>query len=132
MCLPLILIIGCLVIYPALYSIYLSMLNKAQTRFIGLGNFSFLLSRDVFWMVVQQSAIFALTAVFFKALIGLITAHLINNLPAKGQRKWRGMLPGARFPAENATHVRNRITALVGKDEEGEPANQRRDGVTEP
>src|SRR5262249_25572116 len=92
MCLPLILIIACLVAYPALYSIYLSMLNKAQTRFIGFGNFSFLLSRDVFWMVVQQSAIFALTAVFFKALIGLITAHLINNLPAKGQRKWRGML----------------------------------------
>src|SRR6516225_7857701 len=92
MCLPLIVIIACLVVYPALYSIYLSMLNKAQTRFIGLGNFSFLLSRDVFWMVVQQSAIFALTAVFFKALIGLITAHLINNLPAKGQRKWRGML----------------------------------------
>src|SRR5215472_14437736 len=59
MCLPLILIIACLVVYPALYSIYLSMLNKAQTRFIGLGNFSFLLSRDVFWMVVQQSAIFA-------------------------------------------------------------------------
>src|SRR5438477_5470867 len=92
MCLPLILIVACLIIYPALYSIYLSMLNKAQTRFIGLGNFSFLLSRDAFWMVVQQSAIFALTAVFFKALIGLITAHLINNLPAKGQRKWRGML----------------------------------------
>jgi multiple sugar transport system permease protein len=92
MCLPLILIITSLVVYPAFYSIYLSMLNKAQTRFIGLGNFSFLLSRDVFWMVVQQSAIFALSAVFFKALIGLITAHLINNLPSKGQRKWRGML----------------------------------------
>src|SRR6185437_645916 len=76
MCLPLILIIASLVIYPALYSIYLSMLNRAQTRFIGLGNFRFLLSRDV----------------FLKALIGLITAHLINNLPAKGQRKWRGML----------------------------------------
>jgi len=76
-----------LVIYPAFYSIYLSMLNKAQTRFIGLGNFSFLLSRDVFRMVMEQTAIFALSAVFFKALIGLITAHLINNLPAKGQRK---------------------------------------------
>src|SRR5579862_6271592 len=92
MCLPLILIISGLVIYPAFYSIYLSMLNRAQTHFIGLDNFRFLLSRDVFWMVVQQSAIFALSAVFFKALIGLITAHLINNLPAKGQRKWRGML----------------------------------------
>ena len=92
MCLPLILIIGSLVVYPAFYSIYLSMLNKAQTRFIGLGNFRFLLSRDVFWMVVQQTIIFACSAVLFKALIGLVTAHLINNLPSKGQRKWRGML----------------------------------------
>jgi multiple sugar transport system permease protein len=92
MCLPLIAIIAGLVAYPALYSLYLSTLNKAQTRSVGLGNFTFLLSRDVFWMVVRQSAIFALSAVFFKALIGLVTAHLIHNLPAKGQRKWRGML----------------------------------------
>jgi multiple sugar transport system permease protein len=92
MCLPLIAIVAGLIIYPAFYSIYLSMLNKAQTRFIGLGNFEYLLKRDTFLMVVEQSAIFALSAVFFKALIGLVTAHLVNNLPSKGQRKWRGML----------------------------------------
>src|SRR5438094_5244107 len=92
MCLPLLVIVGGLIIYPALYSIYLAMLNKAQTRFVGLGNFSYLLGRDTFWMVIEQSAIFALSAVFFKALIGLVTAHLVNNLPSKGQRKWRGML----------------------------------------
>jgi multiple sugar transport system permease protein len=92
MCLPLMIIVAGLVIYPACYSIYLSMLNRSQTHFIGLGNFKFLLGRDVFQMVVEQTAIFALSAVFFKALIGLITAHLINNLPAKGQRKWRGMM----------------------------------------
>jgi multiple sugar transport system permease protein len=92
MCLPLIAIVAGLIVYPALYSIYLAMLNKAQTRFVGLDNFSYLLRRDTFWMVVQQSAIFALSAVFFKALIGLVTAHLVNNLPVKGQRKWRGML----------------------------------------
>src|ERR1051325_3218255 len=71
MCVPLIAIVTGLIVYPALYSMYLSTLNKAQTRFIGLGNFTYLLSRDTFWMVVQQSAIFAVTAVFFKALIGL-------------------------------------------------------------
>jgi multiple sugar transport system permease protein len=92
MCTPLILIVLGLIVYPAFYSIYLAMLNKAQTRFVGLANFSFLMSRDTFWMVVWQSAVFALSAVFFKALIGLITAHLVNNLPVKGQRKWRGML----------------------------------------
>ena len=92
MCLPLILIILGLVVYPAFYSMFLATLNKAQTRFVGLGNFAYLLRRDTFWMVVQQSAIFAITAVLFKALIGLVTAHLVNNLPARGQRKWRGML----------------------------------------
>jgi multiple sugar transport system permease protein len=92
MCLPLIAIVAGLIVYPAIYAIYLSMLNRSQTRFIGLGNFTYLLTRDTFIMVIEQSVIFALSAVFFKATIGLVTAHLVNNLPEKGQRKWRGML----------------------------------------
>jgi len=89
---PLLAVLLGLIIYPGLYAIYLSMLNKAQTKFIWFGNYSFLFTRPTFWMVVEQSCIFAITAVFFKALIGVITAHLVNNLPDKGQRKWRGML----------------------------------------
>src|SRR3954470_7449682 len=92
MALPLIVLIGTLVIYPALYSIYLSMLNKSLERFVGLANFSFLFSRDTFWMVVKQSCIFAVSAVLFKALIGFCVAHFVHNIPTKGQRKWRGML----------------------------------------
>ena len=92
MCLPLLAVIVGLVVYPALYAINLSTLNKAMTKHVGWGNFAFLFTRETFWMVVRQSAIFAITAVVFKALIGLVTAHLVNNLPAKGQRKWRGML----------------------------------------
>jgi multiple sugar transport system permease protein len=91
MCAPLIFIIGSLVVYPFFFSIYLSMLNKDETEFIFLGNFLWLMSRSTFWMVVQQSVVFALVAVFFKCLIGLIVAHLIHNLPARGQRFWRGM-----------------------------------------
>jgi multiple sugar transport system permease protein len=89
---PLIAVVLGLIVYPGLYAIYLSMLNKAQTKFIGFGNFAFLFTRNTFWMVVEQSAIFAVSAVLLKALIGVVTAHLVNNLPAKGQRKWRGML----------------------------------------
>jgi len=90
--LPLILLILTLVIYPAFYSIHLATLNKSMVRFVGLGNFQFLMGRTTFWMVVQQSCIFALSAVFFKAMIGFFVANFVNNLPAKGQRKWRGML----------------------------------------
>jgi len=90
--LPLILLIGGLVIYPALYSVHLATLNKSMEHFVGLGNFDFLFKRDLFWMVVKQSCIFAVTAVVFKALIGFCVAHFVHNVPAKGQRKWRGML----------------------------------------
>jgi multiple sugar transport system permease protein len=92
MCLPLILIVAGLVIYPAFYSLHLATLNKSMTRFVGLGNFQFLFGRELFWMVVKQSVIFAVTAVIFKALIGFIVAHLVNNVSARGQRVWRGML----------------------------------------
>ena len=92
MCLPLILMVACLIIYQFFYSIFLATLNKAETKFVGLANFLFLFKRETFWLVVQQSIFFALVAVFFKALIGFIAAHSINELPSKGQRKWRGML----------------------------------------
>src|SRR5881396_3390249 len=92
MALPLILLIAILVIYPAFYSLHLATLNKSMQRFVGLGNFEFLFKRETFWVVVKQSCIFAITAVVFKALIGFIVAHFVHNIPAKGQRKWRGML----------------------------------------
>ncbi|OAF05837.1 ABC transporter permease [Bradyrhizobium centrolobii] len=90
--LPLILLIALLVLYPALFSIHLATLNKSMQKFVGFGNFTFLFKRETFWMVVKQSCIFAITAVIFKALIGFIVAHFVHNIPAKGQRKWRGML----------------------------------------
>ncbi len=92
MTLPLLAIILGLVAYPFVYAIYLSMLNKRMTRFIGLDNFSFLLTRETFWAVFWQSVIFAVGAVIAKALIGFILAHVLHALPAKGQRKWRGLL----------------------------------------
>src|SRR6185437_13814469 len=92
MTLPLIRIIAILVIYPAFYSLNLATLNKSMQHFVGLGNFQFLFKRDTFWLVVQQSCVFAVSAVIFKALIGFIVAHFVHNIPAKGQRKWRGML----------------------------------------
>src|ERR1044072_5229011 len=92
MALPLIVLISGLVLYPAGYAMHLAMLNKSMQRFVGLSNFTFLFKRETFWMVVQQSCIFAITAVIFKALIGFIVAHFVNNIPGKKQRKWRGRL----------------------------------------
>lgn len=92
LCLPLIVLVVGFVIYPAFYAIYLSMLNKKMTAFVGLGNFQFLLKRNTFQLVIFQSCLFAVTAVVLKALIGFVLAHLMHNIPGKNQRIWRGLL----------------------------------------
>jgi multiple sugar transport system permease protein len=92
LCLPLIVLIAAFVVYPAFYAIYLSMLNKKMTAFVGLGNFAFLLKRHTFQLVIFQSCLFAVTAVVLKALLGFILAHLMHNIPGKNQRIWRGLL----------------------------------------
>ena len=90
--LPLISIIAGLVVYPAGYAIHLATLNKSMQHFVGFSNFTFLFKRNTFWMVVEQSILFAVTAVIFKAVVGFVVAHFVHNIPQKGQRKWRGML----------------------------------------
>jgi len=91
MSLPLMVLVGGLIVYPFFYSIYLSMLNKRETAFVGLDNLRYLLSYETFYLVLQNSVVFTFTAVFFKALLGFILALTINALPARGQRLWRGI-----------------------------------------
>jgi multiple sugar transport system permease protein len=92
MTLPLILIIIGLVAWPSVYSIYLSMLNKKMTTFVGIDNFTFLLKRSTFQMVIFQTCFFAVAAVIFKALIGFVLAHLMHNIPANTQKAYRALL----------------------------------------
>lgn len=92
MALPLLAVIGGLVVYPFFYAIELSMLNKRMTRFVGLDNYVFLLGRETFQLVIFQSVLFAVSAVIAKAVIGFILAHVLHELPARGQKLWRGML----------------------------------------
>ena len=91
MCVPLIALIVGLVAYPFFYSIYLSLLNKRETAFIGLDNFRYLTTMDTFWMVVRMSFLFTFLAVLWKAVLGFTLAVVIHTLPVRGQRIWRGL-----------------------------------------
>ena len=92
MSLPLIVLIGGLMIYPTFYAVYLSMLNRRMTAFVGADNFFFLLRRPTFQMVVFQSCLFAVTAVASKAFLGFVIAHLMHGIQGKHQRILRGLL----------------------------------------
>jgi multiple sugar transport system permease protein len=92
MTLPLIALLLALVAYPAGFAVYLSMLDRTTTRFVGLANFARLAGSDRFWMLVLQTCLYALIAVGLSAIIGFVVAHLVHNIPPRGQRKWRGLL----------------------------------------
>ncbi|MGH7042254.1 MAG: carbohydrate ABC transporter permease, partial [Acetobacteraceae bacterium] len=92
MAMPLILLIALLVVYPTIYAIWLSLMNKSMTKFIGFGNYTFLLHRQTFQLVVFQSCLFAITSVIFKVILGFILAHLMQNIGGNYQRFWRGLL----------------------------------------
>jgi len=69
------------------------MLDRRMVNFVGLDNFSFLIfKKPTFWIVVYNSALFAVSFVIIKAFVGFVIAHLLQNLPAKAQRKWRAAL----------------------------------------
>ena len=92
MTLPLITLIVVLLAYPMGYAIYLSMLDRHLTRFVGLDNFALLIGSLKFWRVLYQTSLFTVTAVIVNAIIGLVMALLMHNISAKGHRWWRGML----------------------------------------
>lgn len=92
LCVPLMAIIFGLKLYPTLFGIYLSMLNRRMTEFIAFDNFVFLLGRNTFQMVLFQSCMFAVSAVILKALLGFILAHLMHNISGRYERVWRGLL----------------------------------------
>jgi multiple sugar transport system permease protein len=92
MALPLILLIGGLVVYPAFYAIALSLMSRRMTHFVGLHNFDLLVHRQTFQLVIFQSCLFAIVAVVLKAVIGFALAHLMHNIPTRKQRAFRGFL----------------------------------------
>jgi len=92
MTLPLIILIVVLVAYPMSWAIWLSMLDRTMTKFVGLRNFEYLLGRDRFWLTLYNTTLFALVGVVLTSLIGFAAAHFIDNIPARRQRAWRGLL----------------------------------------
>jgi multiple sugar transport system permease protein len=73
---------------PALVAFYLSFFSWSllnQMHFVGLSNFTGLLTDQVFWIGVRNSVLFALVVVPIQTAVALVLAVVMNqNLPARG------------------------------------------------
>ena len=85
--LPCVLLIGALVLYPALYSIYLSLTNASlvgsaatNPRFVGLRNYVRLFADHSFWNSLVVTFWFVLgSAVIGQFVLGLLSAVLLRR-----------------------------------------------------
>lgn len=72
------------IVYPLLYSAYISLtdahlLRFAQAEFIGLENYERLLTRDRFWVSIQRTLAYTVGTVVMSYSVGLFVALILNR-----------------------------------------------------
>ncbi|MBC7091655.1 MAG: sugar ABC transporter permease [Nitrososphaeria archaeon] len=97
--LPTLLIITLIFILPLGYTFWVSLQEKAlggAAKFIGLTNYYNILSSQILYVVLTNTLIYSFSAVFFKALIGLGVALLLNQkFPGRGLLRAYSIIPWA-------------------------------------
>ena len=80
---PSILLLAFTSIYPLFYSFINSFYNwnwGEQRDYVGLENYSFLLTNEEFWIVIKNTFLFASFACFFEVTLGIILALYIDRI----------------------------------------------------
>jgi multiple sugar transport system permease protein len=91
---PAVIILVLLIAYPFFISLYMSLTDKRigmGGSFIGLRNYIQLLQGGIFWQVLENTLIYTLFAVAFKAVLGLCLALILQQI-SRGRKSLRGIV----------------------------------------
>ena len=78
--LPALVLLGALVVYPIVYSVYRSFYDQAGTGFAGFGNYTALFTDDTIRTAVKNNAIWVVFAPTTATVLGLIFAVLTERI----------------------------------------------------
>jgi alpha-glucoside transport system permease protein len=84
--LPAILAVGLYVLYPALQTIEYSFANRDSTRFVGLQNYSKLLTSAGFRQTLLTTLLWVVLAPVASVVLGLLVATLVDRLRPGGEK----------------------------------------------
>jgi multiple sugar transport system permease protein len=80
---PALVLLAFITVYPAVYVLYLSFQRKLLifdiSKFIGFGNYLFLLQDDRFWNALKNTSYFTAVSVGLELILGLSIALLLNR-----------------------------------------------------
>ena len=82
--LPAIALLLMLTLYPVLYGVWLSFLNKhsffPEQTLVGFGNYAYILQDEEFWKSVWRGTVYALSTIVLQIVLGLGAALLLNEM----------------------------------------------------
>jgi ABC-type sugar transport system permease subunit len=90
--LPFVLLFAIFLLYPLARSVVLSLYNTAgprEARFIGLGNYRFILRDIIFWKAVLNTALFTVCFLALQIPLSLGLALLLNHPRVRGRNLFR-------------------------------------------
>jgi multiple sugar transport system permease protein len=81
---PLAVVLMAVAVFPILYSFYISLFSLKLTRpnrvpFVGLSNYTAVLSDPQFWLAVERTMVFSVMSVTAVAVLALLIALLLNQ-----------------------------------------------------
>jgi multiple sugar transport system permease protein len=93
--LPGLVLLGCLTLYPVAYGIWISFHDKhaffPRQRFVGLGNYLYLLYDPDFWASLWNGTVYALVTIVLQVVLGVATALVLNE-SFRGRNLVRGLV----------------------------------------
>jgi trehalose/maltose transport system permease protein len=99
--LPSVLVVAVVALYPLLRTFQLSFTNQRLSstravRFVGLENYTFLLSDSTFLRSISNTVLFSLSSVCFETILGLVIALVIHsNFKGRGLLRTAMLIPWA-------------------------------------
>ena len=106
---PTFLMFGLLFYYPMLRGLYVTFTNTGLGgtggEFIGLANYMWLLSNDLFWFALGWTIVFVLGTTSLQLIVGLIVALLLNELAGRSKAVLTALLFSPYFSAPLAGGV---------------------------
>jgi multiple sugar transport system permease protein/sn-glycerol 3-phosphate transport system permease protein len=106
---PTFLMFGLLFYFPMLRGLYVTLTNTGLGgtggEFVGLANYTWLLSNDLFWFALGWTIVFVLGTTALQLTVGLIVALLLNELAGRSKALLTALLFSPYFSAPLAGGV---------------------------
>lgn len=93
--LPAVVIVGVLLLYPVVYTVWLSLLDPSSTEFVGLDNYRLIFTNKAFLEVLRNNVVWLVLGTALTVFLGLIIAVLVDRTRIESVAKAAIFIPMA-------------------------------------